>query len=174
MAGWAAVAGAAGILLLFAWPSYRQGEPALTGKTAENFSLTLSGKPTHLTDLKGKLVVLNFFGSWCQPCIDETPGLNRLQKYIASRNGVVLGVSADEDAAAYQNFLQTQGVVFLTYRDPTTKGSVSTIAQSYGTSVYPETYIIDRHGKIARKFIGFQKWDSPEILAYFDSLLGQT
>jgi cytochrome c biogenesis protein CcmG/thiol:disulfide interchange protein DsbE len=174
MAAWGAVAAAAGILLIFALPSYRQGEAALTGKRAENFSLTLSGKPSHLSDFKGKLVVLNFYGSWCQPCVEETPGLNRLQKYIESRNGVVLGVSADEDAAAYQNFLRTQGVVFPTYRDPSTKGSLSTIAQSYGTTVYPETYIIDRRGKIARKFIGFQRWDSPDMLAYFDSILGQS
>ena len=174
MAAWGAVAAAAGILLIFALPSYRQGEAALTGKKAENFSLTLSGKPTHLSDFKGKLVVLNFYGSWCQPCVEETPGLNRLQKYIESRNGVVLGVSADEDLATYENFLRTQAVVFPTYRDPSTRGSLSIIAQSYGTTVYPETYIIDRHGKIARKFIGFQRWDSPEILAYFDSILGQS
>jgi|SRR5271156_5100498 len=174
IAAWGAVAAAAGILVIFALPSYRQGEAAPTGRRAEDFSLTLSGKPSHLSDLKGKLVVLNFYGSWCQPCVEETPGLNQLQKHIASRGGMVLGVSADEDLATYENFLRTQAVVFPTYRDPTTKGSVSAIAQSYGTSVYPETYVIDRHGKIARKFIGFQRWDSPDMLAYFDSILGQS
>ena len=106
--------------------------------------------------------------------IEETPALNRLQNYIASRNGVVLGVAADEDEAVYEKFLRDNGVIFETYRDPATKDQHSPIAESYGTSRFPETYIIDRQGKIARKIIGFQEWDSPEMLAYFDSILGQT
>jgi peroxiredoxin len=92
-----------------------------------------------------------------------------LQKYIESRGGVVLGASVDEDAEAYAKFLKEQGINFPTFRDPT-----KTISLDYGTSIYPETYIIDRHGKIARKIIGEQQWDSPDMLAYFDALLGQT
>ena len=119
-------------------------------------------------------LVLNFWGTWCPPCVEETPELNRLQKYIESRNGVVLGVAADEDPAVYEKFLRDQGVDFPTYRDPNTKDNHSPIAESYGTSMIPETYIIDRQGKIARKIIGFQKWDSPQMRAYFDSLLGKS
>jgi cytochrome c biogenesis protein CcmG, thiol:disulfide interchange protein DsbE len=174
MVAWGAVALAAGILVLFAMPSYRQGEASIAGKTAQDFPLIVADKSERLSDFHGKVVVLNFFGAWCQPCIEETPGLNRLQRYIAPRNGVVLGVSADEDPAKYEEFLKQQGVIFTTYRDPSTTGSLSQIAKSYGTSVYPETYVIDRRGKIARKFIGFQQWDSPEMLAYFDSILGQS
>jgi cytochrome c biogenesis protein CcmG/thiol:disulfide interchange protein DsbE len=173
IAAWGVVLAALGMLLLFAMPSYRQGEASIAGKTAQDFSLEISGKPGHLFDLKGKVVVLNFWATWCPPCVEETPALNRLQKYIASRNGVVLGVAADEDPAAYEKFLRDQGVVFPTYRDPATKDNHSPIAQTYGTSMYPETYVIDRHGKIARKVIGFQQWDSPEMLAYFDAVLGQ-
>jgi cytochrome c biogenesis protein CcmG/thiol:disulfide interchange protein DsbE len=173
IAAWGAVALAAAILVLFAMPSYRQGEASLAGKTAEDFALQLSGKPAHLSDLRGKVVVLNFYGTWCQPCIEETPSLNRLQKYIDSRNGVILGVAADEDLAAYEKFRRDQGVIFPTYRDPATKDDRSPIALSYGTSMYPETYILDRHGKILRKMIGLQQWDSPDMLAYFDSILGQ-
>jgi len=161
-------------LVLFILPTYRQGEASVAGKTAKDFTLTYHGKPQHLSDLRGKVVVVNFWATWCPPCKDETPSLNKLQKYIESRNGTVLGVSADEDADAYSRFLRTEGVVFPTYRDPSTKGSVSDIARSYGTSVYPETYVIGRDGKIARKFIGFQQWDSPDMLAYFDALLKQS
>jgi len=100
--------------------------------------------------------------------------LNRLQKHIASHNAVVLGVAADEDAAAYQKFLLDQGITYPTYRDPATKENISPIAQSYGTVMVPETYIIDRNGKIARKIIGFQQWDSPEMLTYFDVLLAHS
>jgi cytochrome c biogenesis protein CcmG, thiol:disulfide interchange protein DsbE len=174
IAVWGVVAAALGVLLLFAMPSYRQGEASIAGKTAEDFPLEIAGKPAHLTDYKGKVVVLNFWATWCPPCVEETPALNHLQKYIESRDGLILGVAADEDAAAYEKFLRDQGVIFPTYRDPSTKENHSPIALEYGTSMYPETYVIDRHGKIARKFIGLQQWDSPDMLAYFDSILGQT
>jgi len=167
--GWTGVAIAAGILVLFAMPSYRQGEASIAGKPAQDFPFAVSGKAERLSDLKGKVVVLNFWATWCPPCVEETPALNRLQKYIDSRNGMVLGVSVDEDGAAYDKFLKDQAVVFPTYRDSTKKS-----AGDYGTSMYPETYVIDRHGKIARKFVGAQQWDSPEMLAYFDAILGQT
>lgn len=170
---WSAVLTAVVILALFAMPSYRQGEDTIAGKTADNFSLTLSGKSLHLTDLQGKVVVLNFFGSWCPPCIEETPGLNKLEKYIESRNGVIVGVAADDDPAALEKFLKDQNVIFPTYRDPGTRDSHSPLAASYGTTMYPETYVIDRKGKIARKIIGPQDWNSPEMLAYFDSVLGK-
>ena len=169
IAGWAAVALAAGILVLFAMPSYRQGEASIAGKSAQDFPLTLAGKSERLSDLKGRVVVLNFWATWCPPCVEETPSLNRLEKYIDSRGGMVLGVSIDEDGAAYEQFLRDHSVVFPTYRDATKK-----TASDYGTSIFPETYIIDRRGKIARKFVGEQQWDSAEMLAYFDAVLGQS
>jgi peroxiredoxin len=170
---WGALALAAGIILIFALPSYRQGEASMAGKPARDFNFDLSGKASRLSDLHGKVVILNFWATWCPPCVEETPALNRLQKYIAPRNGVILGVAADENSSAYDKFLREQSVIFPTYRDPATTDSHSPIAQSYGTSMYPETYIIDRRGNIARKFVGLQQWDSPELLAYFDALLGQ-
>lgn len=168
LAAWGVVAFAALVLVFFAMPSYRQGEASVAGKTAEDFSVDIAGKPGHLSDLRGKVVVLNFWASWCPPCVEETPALNRLQQHIASRGGLVLGVSVDEDAAAYEKFLNDQGVRF-----PVSRGAWP-IAHDYGTVMIPETYIIDRRGKIARKVIGPQQWDSPDMLAYFDALLGQT
>src|SRR5271154_1855541 len=163
-----AVARAAFILLLFALPSYRQGEASIAGKSADNFSAEIAGKPEQLSNFKGKVVVLNFWATWCPPCVNEAPSMVRLQQYIASRNGVVLGGSIDEDPEAYAKFLKEFGVNFPTFRDPSKR-----ISLEYGTSIIPETYIIDRHGKIARKIIGEQQWDSPDMLAYFDVLLGQ-
>lgn len=169
IAAWGVVALAGLVIVFFAMPMYRQGEASIAGKTAQNFSLEISGRPGHLADLKGKVVVLNFWATWCPPCVEETPALNRLQRYIDSRGGMVLGVSVDEDPAAYLKFLKDQEVNFPTYRDPTRK-----TALDYGTSMYPETYVIDRRGKIARKLIGPQQWDSPDLRAYFDAILGQS
>jgi len=156
------------VLAFFTLPHYRQGESSVAGKRAEDFALELNGKPAHLSDLRGKVVVLNFWATWCPPCVEETPGLIQLNQRIASRNGMVLGVSVDEDQAAYLKFIQDHGINYLTHRDPSKKS-----AQEYGTVMYPETYVIDRKGKIARKIIGPQDWNSPDMLAYFDSLLGQ-
>src|SRR3977135_256514 len=102
IAAWGVVVAALAVLLLFAMPSYRQGEASIAGKTAQDFPLDIAGKPGHLTDLKGKVVVLNFWATWCPPCVEETPALNRLQKYIEARNGVILGVAADEVPSAYE------------------------------------------------------------------------
>lgn len=168
MAAWGVVAFAALVVVFFAMPMYRQGEPTVAGKKAQDFPLEISGKPGRLSDLRGKVVVLNFWASWCPPCKEETPALNHLQKYIEGRNALVLGVSVDEDSEAYEKFLKEYGIIFPTFREPTRK-----VALDYGTSLYPDTYIIDRRGKIARKFFGPQQWDSPELLAYFDAILAQ-
>jgi cytochrome c biogenesis protein CcmG, thiol:disulfide interchange protein DsbE len=156
------------ILAFFSLPHYRQGESSVAGKTAEDFSMTLDGKPAHLSDLRGKVVALNFWASWCKPCVEETPGLMQLQQRIASRNGVILGVSIDEDEGAYTKFVKEKNLNFPTFLDSSAK-----IASDYGTFMWPETYVIDRQGKIARKIIGPQDWNSPEMLAYFDSLLAR-
>ena len=113
--------------------------------------------------------MLNFWATWCPPCVDEAPSLNRLQERIAGRGGVILGISIDEDPDAYAKFLRDFSVPFPTGREPTRK-----LMHDYGTEMIPETYIIDRRGKLARKVIGPQQWDSPEMLAYFDALLGQS
>ncbi len=164
----------AGLLVLFASPSYKQGMASPAGTTAKTFSFTMDGKQMTLADLRGKVVVLNFWASWCPPCIDETASLNQLQQRIAPRGGIVLGISADTDAVTYEQFLKDHSVIFPTYRDPVElgpQGRLSQIGLDYGTSIYPETYIIDRQGRILRKVIGAQDWTSPQITAYFDSVL---
>jgi cytochrome c biogenesis protein CcmG/thiol:disulfide interchange protein DsbE len=158
---------AAAVLYVFAAPSYRQGEPSLAGTRAKDFALQIPGA-SHLSDLHGKVVVLNLWASWCPPCLDEVQSLNRLQEEIGPRGGVVLGVSEDEDAAAYDKFLRDNHVVFPTYRDPTKK-----IKENYGTVLIPDTYLIDREGRLARKIVGPQDWQSPEVMQSIDVLLNQ-
>ena len=158
---------AAAVLYVFAAPSYRQGEPSLAGRRAQDFDLQITGA-SHLSDLRGKVVVLNFWASWCPPCLEETQSLNTLQQAITSKGGVVLGISVDEDNAAYEKFLADNHVAFPTYRDATKK-----TATEYGTSMYPETYLIDRQGRLARKIVGPQDWQSPEVVRSIDVLLNQ-
>ena len=157
----------AAVLYAFAAPSYRQGEASLAGRRAKDFPLQIAGA-THLADLRGKVVVLNFWASWCPPCLEETQSLNQLQQAIAAKGGVVLGMSVDEDQAAYEKFLVDNHVVFPTYRDASKKS-----AAEYGTSMFPETFLIDREGRLARKIVGPQDWQSPEVMGSIDILLNQ-
>ena len=163
---WIGLGIAAAVVLVFALPQCRQCESTIAGKAAPDFDFELNGKPARLAGLRGNVVVLNFWATWCPPCVEEMPALNRLHQQLAAQGVVVLGVSVDEDAAAYDRFLRQQQIAFPTYRDPAKK-----ISSTYGTVMFPETYIIGRDGRIARKIIGAQTWDSPDLVSYLQSLL---
>ncbi len=158
----------AGLLIIFAIPGYNQGEASPAGSMAKPFSFVLDGKPVQLSDYRGKVVVLNFWATWCPPCVDETPSLVTLQHYLGPKGGTIIGVSLDDDEQAYTRFLAQNGIDFPTYRDPSKK-----IPEEYGTYMYPETYIIDRQGRIARKIVGAQDWMSPSMTRYLDSVLAE-
>ena len=154
-----------------AWVAADSLEPHITnvGDKAPNFKIVSDrGRTFTRDDFGGKLLVLNFWASWCPPCLEETPSLNTLQQAIAAKGGVVLGISVDEDRDAYEKFLGDNHVVFPTYRDATKK-----TATDYGTSMFPETYLIDRQGRLARKIVGPQDWQSPEIMRSIGLLLDQ-
>lgn len=160
---------AAAMVVAFARPSYRQGEPSVAGKKPHDFAFTIDGRQQHLSDLRGKVVVLNFWASWCPPCVDEINSLTSLQAQLAPRGATILGVSVDEDAGAYTKFLREHNVNFPNYRDPS-----KDIATTYGTTLFPETYIIGTDGRIARKIVGEQQWNSEELVSYIESLVSAT
>jgi len=157
---------AASVIIAFSIPSYRQGEPGIAGKRADDFSLTLNGRPAHLSDFRGKVVVLNFWFSTCPACVQEIDSLNALQNKIAARGGTILGVSVDENRVDCDKFLSAHNVPFPNFWVPSKK-----IAEGYGTQLYPETYIIGTDGRIERKIGGGQDWNSPELVSYVESLL---
>jgi cytochrome c biogenesis protein CcmG/thiol:disulfide interchange protein DsbE len=136
----------------------------LVGKPAPDFTIQDSDHTVSLHQFRGKIVVLNLWGSWCEPCIEETPSLNRLQSRMADKI-VLLGVSMDTNDAAYHAFLTRYNVNFLTVRDVKQQA-----VNLYTPTGPPETYVIDRSGIIRRKFIGPQLWDGPELLDYFNKL----
>jgi cytochrome c biogenesis protein CcmG, thiol:disulfide interchange protein DsbE len=137
------------------------------GDTAPDFTIkTDSGRVISTTSFGGRLLVLNFWATWCPPCIEEVPSLDQFAKEMAGSGVVVLGVSVDKDAQAYQAFLSRTKLSFMTARDPE-----ATISADYGTFKVPESYIIDSNGKVVQKIIGEENWTDGRMRSYVKSLL---
>lgn len=134
---------------------------------APGFSLVNDqGIGVSLDDYEGKVVLLNFWATWCPPCIQEMPSLNATYERFRADGLVVLGISVDEDADEYSDFLRTAGVTFPTVRDPE-----RTVSTRYGTMKYPESYLISRDRRVLRKYVGPEDWSRPEIANYLRSVL---
>jgi thiol-disulfide isomerase/thioredoxin len=144
------------------------------GDSAPEFRVkTESGAVMTPTNFGGKVLILNFWASWCAPCVQEIPSLNEIQKLFASQGLVVLGVNVDSKEELYRNMLQRFQVTFQTVRDPQ-----ENINYRYGTYKVPESYIIDRNGKVLQKYAGlpdvngeWKVWTDPQIVSYVRSLL---
>ena len=165
--GWRArlLLGWLGLACASSWVSGcdRGDHPGNIGKPAPEFVMSDGTETVDLAKLRGKVVVLNLWATWCAPCVEELPSLLALQRKMPGL--AVVGVSTDQDDAVYRKFLVKQNVDLLTVRDADQK-----VNALYGTVLIPETYIIDQHGVIRRKFIGAQDWTGPEIVDYLRKL----
>ena len=137
--------------------------PAQTGQLAPDFTISDGTTTVHLAGYRGRVVLLNFWATWCAPCVIEMPSL--IQLHHDQPDLAVLAVSIDEDPDAYSSFLLRRHVDLITVRDPG-----QTASRLYHTEQWPETYVIDRQGIIRRKFIGPVDWTSPEITDYLSKL----
>ena len=144
---------------------YNGTRPPHVGSAAKEFSVQDSDRKVSLDQFRGQVVVLNFWATWCPPCVEELPSLMNLQDRMRERGVTVLGVSIDVDGDAYHRFLKLHNINFLTVRDPEQK-----VAGMYGTTGWPETYIIDRQGVLRRKFVGPVDWNSPEVIGFLNRL----
>jgi len=152
------------LVLLLAAGCNRGSHPGLVGSPAPDFTVQDADRKVTLHDLRGKVVVLNFWATWCPPCVEEMPSLVRLQSDLKDRV-VVVAVSVDDDERSYHTFLKKNNVDLLTVRDPQQKSN-----ELYGTFKFPETYIIDRQGVVQRKFIGPVDWTRPDVVEYLNKL----
>ncbi len=141
----------------------RGGHPSKIDGPAPGFTVSDNIRTVHLHDYRGHIVLLNFWATWCAPCIAEIPSLEALHHKMPQIT--ILAISVDDDATAYQQFLFQHQIDLITVRDPAQKANLL-----YGTVQFPETYVINRKGMIVRKFIGAQDWTSPDILDYLGKL----
>jgi cytochrome c biogenesis protein CcmG/thiol:disulfide interchange protein DsbE len=138
------------------------------GTEAPGFRLpSLAGGEMDLASQRGKVVVLNFWATWCPPCVSEMPSLERLYRTLSPEGLSVVTVSTDEGQAELRRFVSQGGLTLPVLLDP--GGRVAEGA--YRTTGYPETFLLDRQGRILRHVVGPAEWDSPETLAQLRRLL---
>jgi len=144
---------------------YGGSRPPRIGSPAPDFIVQDSDRKVEIRDFHGKIVLLNFWATWCAPCVEEMPSLVQLQQRMKDKGVTVVAVSVDVDNDAYHKFLVDHKIDLLTVRDPDQKAN-----NLYGTFKFPETYIIDRNGIVRRKFIGAVDWSQPEIVDFLTKL----
>ncbi len=142
----------------------------LVGDAAPSFTFPgLDGKPVSLTDYKGKVVFLNVWATWCPPCREEMPSMERLYRELKGEDFEILAVSVDTAGAkAVDPFMKEFGLTF-----PALLDTGGTIQNLYGTTGLPESYIIGREGLIEKIVIGPADWATPEAVRFFRNLLNR-
>ncbi len=137
------------------------------GDKAPKFAFTTDkGRAIARDNFGGKLLVLNFWATWCPPCVQEMPSLNEFHRQLKDAGVVVVAVSVDKNEKAYKQFVERFGLQFETVRD-----AAAEIPASYGTFKYPETYVISANGEVLEKFIGEENWASPVLIERIKRLL---
>ena len=151
--------------------------PVEVGTRAPDFSARdLAGNPVSLADLQGEVVLLNIWATWCEPCRDEMPSMQRVHERLGPEGLKIVAVSIDAaggamDASGHpggniEAFAREYGLTFGIWHDPS-----GAIQRTYRTTGVPESFVIDRSGFITRKVIGATEWDSENSIESFRRLL---
>lgn len=119
--------------------------------------------------LRGRVVVLNFWATWCAPCVEEMPSLEGLQRALGGERLSVVAVSVDDDPRELSDFVARQKLTLTVLRDPGTHA----IARTYGVEGFPTTFVIGADGLVRGVYVGPAEWDTPGALAHFRKLLGE-
>ena len=148
--------------------------PVVVGSEAPAFSaVTVDGtkRTKTLADYKGRIVLLNLWATWCEPCRAEMPSMEKLHREFGPRGLAIVAVSIDDPGAeqTIRAFAKEYGLTFEILHDPSKE-----IARRYQVTGYPESFIIGREGTIRRKVFAATDWSSVENRALIRELLGST
>jgi peroxiredoxin len=147
---------------------YLKPDTAAVNLPAPDFTLPdLDGRMVSLFGYRGKVVVVNVWATWCPPCVDEMPSLEKLYQEFKAENFAILAVSIDSAGIkAVAPFMKKHGLTFTALID-----SQAAVRASYKTTGVPETFIINKQGILVKKVIGPLNWAAPEILRYIRKLI---
>ncbi len=151
----------------FGQAAFGRAAPAI-GAPAPAFTLPdLHGKPLALPDYRGAVVLLNFWATWCAPCLVEMPGMERLYREFRKEGFAILAVSSDpQGRAVTQPFADANGLTF-----PILHDSDYRVSGRYGVRTLPMSFVIDRNGTLLHQVFGARDWDAPEARTLVRSLL---
>ncbi|MBI5874920.1 MAG: TlpA family protein disulfide reductase [Deltaproteobacteria bacterium] len=158
------------VVLLVVLGQRQKFEPVLEGKTAPDFALPdLKGKMVKLSDYKGKVVFVNFWATWCKPCEEEMPSMQKMYEALKKQyqNFELLAVSIDsKEPDVVEAFAKKHEVTFPVLHDK--KGKIK---EMYKTTGVPETFIVDQNGIIAEKVWGPRNWNRQDSVRTIIDLL---
>lgn len=126
----------------------------------------LDGRPVDLADFSGRVVVLNVWATWCGPCIQELPSLQRLGQRYAGRDVQVLAASAGDTVAEVRRFLDKHPLTLTILLNPD-----RSLLRAWRLRALPTTYILDPAGRVRYRFVGEREWDHPEVMRALENLL---
>lgn len=169
----AAAVGLAVALLSAGWFNRSQFSPADAGTAAPAYrAATLDGDTVALADLRGRVVLLNVWATWCPPCVREMPALQRLYERYHERGLEVVAVSVDTQlpgtsgASGIAEFASDLGLTFRILHDPS-----GTVERTFNVPALPVTIVITRDGHIHERVLGERAWDEPRYAAQIEELL---
>lgn len=169
---WVAPAFVLGLALLYGVLTRPAAVPDDTtprvGQPLADFTLPdLAGRPVQLAALRGKVVFINIWATWCPPCVEEMPTMQRLYERLHNRGVEILAVSIDAlGAQVVAPFMQQYGLTFPALLDPKTR-----IVHLYHTGGVPESFVVDKQGRLVEKVVGPRDWAHPQVIGMFERLL---
>jgi thiol-disulfide isomerase/thioredoxin len=142
---------------------------ASVGKPAPNFdTVDMKGNVWSLSKHKGQVVFVNFWATWCAPCREEMPSMQRLYTKLPKDKFKMIALYNKDKPAVVKNFVTKLGITL-----PILDDQQNIIGQKYGLTGLPETFIVDKQGIIREKFIGPAEWDSPEYVALLTKYINE-
>ena len=163
--------GVAALVIIFALKQnnpYLKFSPLRVGQPAPDFTLPgLDGKMVSLSDYRGHVVLVNVWATWCPPCVDEMPSMEKLYRELEGENFEILAVSIDAlGQKAVAPFMKKYNLSFPALMDP--DGTIKTLFQTTGV---PESFITNQEGILIEKVIGPKDWATPPVVGFFRNLL---
>lgn len=141
--------------------------PLGRGDSAPELALpALDGAQVRLSELSGQVVLLNFWATWCKPCEDEMPAMQRLYAALADEDFEMLAISVDESPSDVEAFADRMALDFPILLDPEQSSS-----RLYQTTGFPESILVDENGRIVERYVGPRQWDHPDYQARIRALM---
>ncbi len=154
-------------IVLFAFACHENLSVPTVGQPVSEIVLPdLEGGTFRLSEHRGKVVIINFWASWCPPCVDEMPSLERLHRALRDKGLEVVAISVDDSIEVIERFQRENGLSFTMLFDEDAK-----VAHGFQTFKYPETYIVDKEGRLLSKIVGPRNWITPAIMLEVVGLL---